>query len=200
MSDENRALENPSEKNSALADSDATRVAPEGVVWEGPGSSAGEAGEGRSVLEKAKVNIATFRGIPQKLHDTLKKTAEDLDIAPGELARFFLETGLERLATGEEVITPSFVPGGYTLYPEDGPRQPRRKGRRKTRALQKPHSYYGVPRGVVQSVLENAQALGVTQGELARFFFERGLALYRGGQLKLEPVPVQQIATLYPKD
>jgi exonuclease VII small subunit len=40
----------------------------------------------------------------------------------------------------------------------------------------------------------------VTQGELARYLFERGIELYRSGALTLEPVPVQQIATLYPKD
>jgi len=40
----------------------------------------------------------------------------------------------------------------------------------------------------------------VTQGELARYLFERGIELYRNGDLAVEPVPVQKIATLYPED
>lgn len=149
---------------------------------------------------KPKVNIATFRGIPQKLHDSLKALAKELGVSPGELARFFLEDGLDRLATGEEQIVPEFVPGGYTLYPKERRAQSRRRAGRKARANQKPHSYYGVPREVVRAVLDQSRAIGVTQGELARRLFEDGIKRYRAGALSLEPVPVQKIATLYPED
>ncbi len=150
--------------------------------------------------DQPKINIATFRGIPKKLHDTIKSIAADLGISPGELARYFLEKGLARLENGEDEIQPSFVPGGYTLYPDERRQRSRRKPTRKSKALQQPRSYYGVPREVVQSVLDQSKALGITQGELARHLFERGVARYESGELTLDPVPVQQIATLYPDD
>ena len=147
-----------------------------------------------------KPNIATFRGIPKKLHEAIKQTAADLGVSPGELARYLLEIGLTRIEEGEGVIEPKFVPGGYTLYPEEGPKQPRRKGRRKSKVQQRPRSYYGVPREVVKAVLERSKDIGVTQGEMARYLFEQGLERYQKGELIIEPEPIQQIATLYPED
>lgn len=146
-----------------------------------------------------KVHIATFRGIPSKLHDSIKSIAGDLGISPGELARYFLESGLARMDAGEEQVAPSFVPGGYTLYPDEKQKTARTR-RKRSKKSQQPRSYYGVPREVVQAVLEKSQTMGVTQGELARYLFERGVARYETGDLVLEPVPVQQIATLYPED
>lgn len=148
----------------------------------------------------AKPNIATFRGIPKKVHDAIKQTASDLGIAPGELARYFLEVGLKRVAAGEEGVEPKYVSGGYTLYPDEKAKRARRKARRKSKILQTPRSYYGVPREVVKAVLERSRMIGVTQGELARYLFERGLERYQKGELILRPEPVQQIATLYPED
>ena len=147
-----------------------------------------------------KPNIATFRGIPKKMHETIKKTANELGVTPGELARYLLEVGLARVENGEDPVEPKFVPGGYTLYPNEGPKQPRRNARKKSKVLQQPRSYYGVPREVVKAVLEKSRAIGVTQGELARYLFEKGLERYRKGDLVIEPEPVQQIATLYPDD
>ncbi len=147
-----------------------------------------------------KVNIATFRGIPKKLHETLKDIAAELGVSPGELARYFLEQGLARMKAGDERIEVSFVSGGYTLYPDEAPKRPKRKKVRRPKTLQQPRSYYGVPRTVVKAVLEQSRAAGVTQGELARYLFERGIELYRNGDLAVEPVPVQKIATLYPED
>ena len=149
---------------------------------------------------EAKPNIATFRGIPKKLHEEIKKTASELGVSPGELARYFLEVGLQQMEKGEDVVTPKFVPGGFTLYPEEGPKQPRKRNRKKAKTLQQPRSYYGVPREVVIAVLEKSKAIGVTQGEVARYLFERGLERYRKGELVIEPEPIQQIATLYPDD
>ncbi len=155
----------------------------------------------QSLEEKtAKPNIATFRGIPKKLHEAIKQTASDLGVSPGELARYLLEVGLTRIEAGEDVVEPKFVPGGFTLYPEEGPKQPRRKGRRKSKALQQPRSYYGVPREVVKTILERSRDIGVTQGEMARYLFERGLERYQKGELVIEPEPIRQIATLYPGD
>jgi len=92
------------------------------------------------------------------------------------------------------------VSGGYTLYPDEAPKRPKRKKVRRPKRLQQPRSYYGVPRTVVKAVLEQSRAAGVTQGELARYLFERGIELYRNGDLAVEPIPVQKIATLYPED
>lgn len=174
-----------------------------------PASAAMEArvaqeGGGVSVEEKApqttKVHIATFRGIPPKLHQSIKNIAKELGISPGELARYFLEHGLKRIEAGEDEVAPTFVPGGYTLYPDEKKATAGRPRRKRSKSGQQPRSYYGVPRELVRAVLDQSQALGITQGELARHFFERGIELYKSGELILEPVPVQQIATLYPKD
>lgn len=150
--------------------------------------------------KQPKAHIATFRGIPLKLHQSLKTIADDLGISPGELARYFLEKGLEQMDAGEEDIAPSFVPGGYTLYPQEKQNTASRTRRKRSKKSQQPRSYYGVPREVVRAVLEKSQSMGVTQGELARYLFERGIARFKAGELVLEPVPAQQIATLYPED
>lgn len=155
---------------------------------------------GEGVDQKPKVHIATFRGIPLALHQSVKSIAKDLGVSPGELARYFLEKGLEQIAAGEDKIAPTFVPGGYTLYPDEKKTANNRPRRKRSNAGQKPRSYYGVPREVVQAVLDQSQAMGVTQGELARYLLESGVERYRSGDLALEPVPVHQIATLYPKD
>lgn len=147
-----------------------------------------------------KPNIATFRGIPKKLHESIKTMASDLGVSPGELARYLLEVGLTRVEEGQDVIEPKYVPGGYTLYPEEGPKKPKKKARRRSKTLQQPRSYYGVPRELVAAVLARSRSIGVTQGELVRFLFERGLARYKKGDLLIHPEPVQQIATLYPED
>lgn len=147
-----------------------------------------------------RVHIATFRGIPLKLHESLKSIAGGLGISPGELARYLLEDGLARMDDGKEEVAPSFVPGGYTLYPDEKQAAAARPRRKRSKKSQQPRSYYGVPREVVEAVLAKSQSLGVTQGELARFLFERGVARFKSGELVLEPVPVQQIATLYPED
>jgi hypothetical protein len=171
---------------------------------EGVGMSTQEGGVVAEVKpskkKKPKVHIATFRGIPMKLHQSLKDIAADLGISPGELARYLLENGLDQIAAGEEEVAPSFVPGGYTLYPQEKQNTVARTRRKRPKKSQQPRSYYGVPREVVEAVLEQSQALGVTQGELARYLFERGIARIESGELVLEPVPVQQIATLYPDD
>ena len=149
---------------------------------------------------EAKPNIATFRGIPKKLHEEIKKTASELGVPPGELARYFLEVGLKQIEEGEDVVEPKFVPGGFTLYPEEGPKQPRKRNRKKAKTLQQPRSYYGVPREVVKAVLDRSNNVGVTQGEMARYLLEKGLERYREGTLAIEPAPIQQVATLYPED
>lgn len=166
-----------------------------------PGTQKGGGEVQESPAKKTpKVHIATFRGIPLKLHQSLKSIAEGLGISPGELARYFLEKGLARMADGEEEIAPSFVPGGYTLYPDEKQAAAAKPRRKRSKKSQQPRSYYGVPREVVEAVLAKSQSMGVTQGELARYLFERGVARFKAGELVLEPVPVQQIATLYPDD
>jgi hypothetical protein len=95
-------------------------------------------------------------------------------------------------------IEPRFSPGGFTLFPEE--RRSHAVRRERKQAGAQPWSYYGVPRRVVVGVLEQSQSLDVTQGELARFFFEQALAAYRKGVLEIRPVPTRQIATLFPED
>jgi len=66
---------------------------------------------------KAGVAV-TYRGIPPDLQKRLKRVAEEHSVPVGEVARRFLEHGLDAYEAGELVLRPVLVPGRLTLYPE----------------------------------------------------------------------------------
>ena len=63
--------------------------------------------------------IATFRGIPHDLRVQLKKTADDLGVPVGEIARCFLEYGLKAYRAGDLKLEPRLVIGKKSLYTQD---------------------------------------------------------------------------------
>jgi len=58
-------------------------------------------------------------------------------------------------------------------------------------------TYRGIPRQVVELIIEDAQSLSVPRDEVFRAFLEYGARLYRNGEIKLLAYPKAQRMTLY---
>ena len=69
----------------------------------------------RQVREKQ--GVVTYRGIPPRLNESLKEIARDLGVPVGEVARAFLEYGLEACRKGDLVLKPEAVADKYSLFP-----------------------------------------------------------------------------------
>jgi len=63
--------------------------------------------------------FVAYRGVPKELHENLKKVANDLGVPVGEVARAFLEYGLEACKRGDLVLQPKPVTGKFSLFPEE---------------------------------------------------------------------------------
>jgi len=63
------------------------------------------------------VGVVTFRGIPPRLNDELKTVASELGVTVGDLARAFLEYGLEAYRSGELELHAHPVRKRFTLFP-----------------------------------------------------------------------------------
>ena len=74
------------------------------------------------------------------------------------------------MADGEEEIAPSFVPGGYTLYPDEKQAAVAKPRRKRSKKSQQPRSYYGVPREVVEAVLAEKSIAGSHPGGTGPLF------------------------------
>jgi len=61
-------------------------------------------------------------------------------------------------------------------------------------------TYRGVPRHVVEWIVEISQSLSVPRDEVVRAFLEYGVTLYRSGQLALFVYPKAQRMTLFPEN
>lgn len=60
-------------------------------------------------------------------------------------------------------------------------------------------TYRGIPKVIVDLIMETAQGLSVPRDEVVRAFLEYGVGLYRNGQLKLYPYIKAQRMTLFPE-
>lgn len=148
--------------------------------------------------------VVTFRGVPAELHEQVKKLADDLGVAAGEVARFLLEFSLGAVVRGELRLDPTLAEGRRTLFPPEGwgassyipvgtlPRRKRTKGKAAPKV-----SYRGIPEGTTQQVEELAGRLVVPIGELARRLLEFGLEAYRAGKLPMQTYAVITKNTLY---
>ena len=68
---------------------------------------------------RQKKGFVSYRGVPQELHENLKKIANDLGVPVGEVARAFLEYGLEACKRGDLVLQPKPAIGKFSLFPEE---------------------------------------------------------------------------------
>ena len=60
------------------------------------------------------------------------------------------------------------------------------------------HTYRNIPPELHQEILDIANQLKVSAGEVMRAFAEYGLDAYKKGDLLLDPVPVIEKKTLFP--
>ena len=134
--------------------------------------------------------VVSFRCIPPGLKKSITQFAGKIDFPVGIAARLLLEFGIEEYRAGRLVFKLQLSWKGWTLYPEAGNRVGRpsaataRRGE-KTVAV----TYRGIPESVVaqlNAIREENDAIPL--GEVARRFFEHGLALNKRGALRV-PAP-----------
>ena len=61
--------------------------------------------------------LVAYRGIPPELQEELKGIARKLGVTVGEVARTFLEYGLEAYEQGQLELRPVLTTGKHTLFP-----------------------------------------------------------------------------------
>lgn len=60
-----------------------------------------------------------YRGIPPELNAEIKEVAQDLQVTMGDVARAFLECGLEAYRRGDLKLEPKSCVEKFTLYPTE---------------------------------------------------------------------------------
>ncbi len=68
---------------------------------------------------EAQQQQVTFRGIPLELNARLNAVAEELGVTVSEVARAFLERGLQAYEQGDLILQPRLRIGKRTLYSEE---------------------------------------------------------------------------------
>lgn len=156
----------------------------------------------------------TYRGIPPQLQEAIKEIAADLLVNVDEVARAFLEFGLQCYQKGEFHLTPVLSNQRLTLFPasdgwgskqrpgwfeqvwdvkppQSATRRSRRKGEPETA---KPWqwrrvSYRGLPSELQAAIRELHQQHFVPIGEVVTMFLGHSLEAYQTGRLVLNPQP-----------
>jgi hypothetical protein len=165
--------------------------------------------------EKAhRGQVATYRGVPPEMHQTMLRLAENLEVPVDEVARAFLEFSLIRHKSGDLPICPHPKAQRMTLYP-DGLAVSDRKSEgwrkeafssarpgKKSKKGDQPKRWetrvsYRLPVALKQEVKELADAQTVGVGELVFFLFQHALADYESGALRLEAQPKVSGNTLF---
>jgi hypothetical protein len=127
------------------------------------------------VPSKPERHLASFRCIPPALKRSVDLFADELQVPVGYAARILLEFSLFEFRQGRLKMVPKMSPRGWTLYPEDSPRQ------------SKPVSFRDIPDALFQDIqivasrleLGNGLLARVDKGEVARKFLEYGLAEHK---------------------
>jgi len=71
----------------------------------------------RSWERKHEHLVVTYRGVPPELQEQLKAVARQVGVTVGEVARAFLEYGLDAYEKGELELDPVLLTGKYSLFP-----------------------------------------------------------------------------------
>lgn len=158
--------------------------------------------------------VATYRGVPPEIHQTVLHLAESLGVPIDEVARAFLEYSLANHKSGKVPIQPHPKAQRMTLYPDgDAALEPKSKGwlkdafsaprpGKKGKKSSLPKRWesrvsYRLPVALKQEVKELADAHTVGVGELVFFLFQHALAAYESGHLRLEAHPKVSGNTLF---
>jgi hypothetical protein len=154
-----------------------------------------------------------FRRVPPDLREAVKEIAGDLQVRVDDVARAFLEFGLQCYYRGEIYIQPTLQEGRLTLFPKGSiqpgknllsgwveqiqnqqpPARPTRKRRQANANPEKPWkwqvSYRGIPVEIQSQLRALHQEKAVPLGEIATLLLAYSLDAYQRGRLVLHPQP-----------
>ncbi len=146
--------------------------------------------------------VATYRGVPPEMHQTLLHLAESLGVSVDEVARAFLEFSLAHHKSGDLPIHPHPKAQRMTLYPDGAAASDRksegwlkeafssRPGKKSKKGSQpkrwEARVSYRLPVPLKQEVKELADMHTVGVGELVYFLFQYAVSAYERGDLRLE--------------
>ena len=165
--------------------------------------------------EKAhRGQVATYRGVPPEMHQTILHLAENLGVPVDEVARAFLEYSLAHHKSGRLPIHPHPKAQRMTLYPDGEPvvkqkskgwlkdafSSPRASKKGKKGGQPKRWEIrvsYRLPVSLKLEVKELAERHTVGVGELVFFLFQHALSAYESGALRLEAYPKVSRNTLF---
>jgi hypothetical protein len=156
-----------------------------------------------------------FRRVPPLLRQAIKEIADDLQVRVDDVARAFLEFGLQCYQKNEIQVQPVLSEGRLTLFPRPDDhwnknvlpgwyervweqQLPAKKSRKTSKSgdgHEKPWkwqvSYRGIPAEVQLALREIHQKKSIPLGEVATLFLGHSLDAYRTGRLVLNPQPRQ---------
>ena len=151
----------------------------------------------------------TYRGVPQHLVETIKEVAETLQVNTGDVARAFLEFGLNCLEEEEIQLNPKPKAQRMTLFPKEGKaigwkdQKSWNTGKTKLNLSNKAMrqtddehwrnlvSYRGIPQSMHENIKQQADELSIPQGELVTVLFQYAVHAYELGRLSLNPTAPQ---------
>jgi len=169
----------------------------------------------RSWEKQADNRPMLFRRVPPGLCNAIKEVAGDLQVRVDDVARAFLEFGLDCYQKGDLEIRPVLSDGRLTLFPkadnrwgkssipgwyekvwdQQAPAKKTRKSQQATARKEQPWkwqvSYRGIPGEVQDAIREIHRKKSVPLGEVATLLLGHSLEAYRAGQLVLTPQPRQ---------
>jgi hypothetical protein len=154
-----------------------------------------------------------FRGIPPGLRSAIKEIAISLNVRVDDVARAFLEFGLQCYRKGEIQVQPVLSDGQRTLFParDDSwgrnslpgwyekvweQQSPQNKARRNNNAggirektWKWQVSYRGIPGSLQAEIRQIRTEKDVPLGEVATLFLGHALEAFQNGRLVLNPQP-----------
>lgn len=147
--------------------------------------------------------VATYRGVPPEMHQTILHMAESLGVPVDEVARAFLEFSLAHHRSGDLPIHPHPKAQRMTLYPDESTAptkksegwlkeafsssRPGKKGKKGGQPKRwESRVSYRLPVALKQEVKELADTHTIGVGELVCFLFQYALSSYERGDLRLE--------------
>ncbi len=156
-----------------------------------------------------------FRRVPPGLRDAIKEIADSLQVRADDVARAFLEFGVQCYQQGEIQIQPALSEGRLTLFPKSGdnwgkrplpgwyekawdqhpPIKAAHRAQQSNKEPEKPWkwqvAYRGIPSEIQSTLREIHQKKSVPLGEVATLFLGHALDAYNTGRLVLNPQPRQ---------
>lgn len=160
-------------------------------------------GRNREWERARRANTVSYRSVPPELQYEIKAIAADLEVNAEEIARAFLEFGLNAFRNDEIQIQPHPKGRLMTLFPEGWTRHvgwtdlgwgkrketAQRKEKRATPLWRNVVTYRGIPLEVKQAIQMISNEHYIPVGELATLFLSHGLTSFKNGRLMLHPQP-----------